>query len=317
MGKERNEDAAARQVQEILTALKRHPTVLDMLAEKIKSLAPESGLGARRRGRIIDPSDLLELQMHLQVGHDFARRRNAVQLTAEELIRGRITHQPRRKPVFQIDPWTQQRLQTFYRNFRQGEAGRSSADDSTTSDDSGSSNSRSTASDELDEAAQAHKNLTELHRPTFDDDDMSSLRSYETPSTTSRGSHDDNNSLDDEHEHGFDLRGYLEKQRLRDGALEDDENDVRSLLSYEAPPSGHGGGGDGASSDDDSHDSQDEQGVRRHHEKERRRGRDRDRDRDSDSDSDGFLDRPAPSLAVNIGDGATADVGEADDSNWD
>ena len=93
MVKESNDETTAREVQEVLAALKRHPTVLEQLAARLKTAAPE---GARRRAKFLDEFDLSELQTRIQLSlGKVAARRNAVQMTAEDLVRGRLLRQQR------------------------------------------------------------------------------------------------------------------------------------------------------------------------------------------------------------------------------
>ena len=240
--KESNDETTAREVQEVLAALKRHPTVLEQLAARLKTAAPE---GARRRAKFLDEFDLSELQTRIQLSlGKVAARRNAVQMTAEDLVRGRLLRQPRRRAMLHMDREMEAKIQAFYGSeafadmvfAKQQEDERSSSSEESAPQrrngagggggggarESDDDSSLSVSTRETDEAARANGRQLQLERPAFDDDSdaLSSLQSYETPSTPSegggRGSRGgggggagSDSDASDGHDGPFDLREYL------------------------------------------------------------------------------------------------------------
>jgi hypothetical protein len=225
-----------RMVQDIMVALKRHPNVLEKLAERLKQMPSEAQ--GRRKGVLLSAFDLLELQQRFRLASKGGLRRNAVQMTRDELARGLMLHQPRRKAVLHIDPRTLDRVQNIYRESLIETAADNDSTPSEYDDESSTQSSGSISSD--DQQAKALLNGEQFAPPTFDDDELSSLQSYETPSTNSskgsRGSMGDSESHDGVYRDGFDLLKYLESRARtggrsgRGGSNDDDDDEDGSFL---------------------------------------------------------------------------------------
>ena len=193
-------DATLLEVNAILAALKRHPGVLEALAAKLKKAAPLSGRGARRRGLLLAGEMTDEMSLCIFLNNTFHNpRRGAVQTTAEEVIRGRMLRQPRRRGMLHLPNETLHGLRGYlhseaYLDLRhaleEGKSSSSSGSDSSDSELTDGSSSAGGAADGMKPEDAFH-----LSKPTANASDDSSLHSYETLSSDSNYSDADGDAM--------------------------------------------------------------------------------------------------------------------------
>ena len=240
-------ESTAREVQDILSALRRHPDVLTRLADKLKATTSQ---GARRKNVILDKKHLTdELQLRTFYRNNYsAQRRNAVQLSAEELVAGRLQRQGRRRGILSLSGQTLGELQQYlqsdpYLDIRHAlqepstSSGGSHADDSVLSDDS-------TVAGTDAPKHISYADELQLQMPTFDADSASSLDSYESPSTQSGGSEHGPSDEGEDDESDLDVQTYLQqvKRRMHDG--ESDDSSFGADAEYRPPSPSHAMGSD-------------------------------------------------------------------------
>ena len=278
-GKVLREDHVSTQqeVTSILAALKRHPQVLAALGDRLKRAAPEAGAAARRHGVRLDVLQTDELQMRLYHDNSFhLPRRHALKgVSAEDLIRGRLARQPRRRGLLLMPPETLQGLRAVLRSESfldarhamenpSSSSGGSHASDSELSD----SSADSVRNDGEDKPEEAFK----LHAPAFQDSEGDSIHTYETPSSHSDYSQDGDTAGNSATANPPRPRKFFDDVLLADLV-------EPQAISFLAPSRTWAPRGQRRDSDDDDDEEEEE--------KEERRGAGRDDDHQEDGDEDG------------------------------